>query len=230
MDFKKLFPFLYPKKRKEKQTELKRKAITKLEDLKRQVKPPFNFVVFDTETNGLTKRDGVLSISASKHFFDGEKITDLGEYERFYFPKGKYNKEAIAVNGLTRRVIRKHRGGFRCKYPKHWFKDIRPFREFIGNDCELVVGHNIAFDAKMLSCIMSSRVKFCTMQSNRSFVKALDKNGRIKAPKLIETAKAYNIPIEEDKLHGSSYDVYLTKEIFIRQITESKIFQEEIVF
>jgi DNA polymerase-3 subunit epsilon len=227
VNLKKLFPFLFPKKRKERTVEFKRKTITKLEDLKKQVNAPFNFVVFDTETNGFTKRQGVLSVSALKYFFDGENFTHIGEFERFYLPKGKLNKEAVAVNGLTKRVIKKHRKGH--KYPKYWFQDIRSFREFIGTDTELIVGHNSPFDRSFYSSILNNSKVFCTMQSNRQRVKALDKNGRVKAPKLIETAISYNIPIEEEKLHASDYDTYLTGEIFKKMIV-GEIKEKEIVF
>lgn len=68
------------------------------------LKNKINFI-FDTETNGL-HNCSVLSIS----FIISKEDKILNKQTRYYFPKENYyNKHAIAVNGLKKEIIEKHR-------------------------------------------------------------------------------------------------------------------------
>lgn len=201
-------------KKKKKESKPKNKTLTNIKEL--GVKAPFVFVVFDTETNGLSKKDGVLSVSAEKWFYNGIHFSKLDTFERFYFPKWFLNKEAVAVHGLTRKVLREKRKG--QKWPRNWYKDVLDFYKYF-EGVDLIVGHNSGFDRRFYS-FMNDRKVFCTMYSNMRKVGALNKVGKLKQPKLMETAKFYNIPIEENKLHGSSYDVELTAKIFMKMLEE----------
>lgn len=201
---------------------LHRKTITSIEELKESnIKPPFMFVVFDTETNGFTKRQGVLSVSASKFYYDGETFLNVGNFERFYYPRGRINKEAIAVNGLNRRTIFKLRKF--STYPLFWYKDISSFRNFIGTDTDLIVGHNSTYDRKYY-WFMEAKKVFCTMYSNMKIMGLRTESGKLKNPKLMEAANFYNIPIEDEKLHASSYDTELTAKIFMEMIKRNSVF------
>jgi DNA polymerase III epsilon subunit-like protein len=202
-----------------KNTRVKNKIITSMEKLKAAgVNPPFIFTVFDTETNGLNARDAVLSVSAEKWFFDGISYTQIGVFERFYFPKWFLNKQAVAVNGLTRKELRLRRKG--KDWPKLWYKDIRSFASFIGNDTDVIVGHNVNYDRKYYR-FMDNRKLFCTMFSNIKKVNRRNANNKLIVPKLIGTAEAYGITVEEEKLHYSYYDVHLTVEVFKKMIDET---------
>jgi len=204
-----------------KSNRTKNKIITSMDKLKASgIKPPFVFTVFDTETNGLNARDGVLSVSAEKWFFDGISYTQIGTFERFYFPKWFLNKQAIAVNGLNRKEIRKRRKGY--DWPRLWYKDIGSLASFIGADTDVIVGHNVNFDRKFYR-FMDNRRLFCTMFSNIKKVNRRNENGKLIVPKLIGTAEAYEIKVEEEKLHFSYYDVHLTVEVFKKMVDESFI-------
>jgi DNA polymerase-3 subunit epsilon len=51
------------------------------------------------------------------------------------------------------------------------------------------------------------------MLANKNIIKIPYKNG-YKYPKLLEAANFYNIKFEENNLHGSLYDVYITFKVF----------------
>lgn len=207
---------LFSKKKKAKMPYIRSKTITSIEELKSSgFKAPFVFTVFDTETNGLTRKDGVLSVSAQKWFFDGVSFIHLGDFERFYFPKWFLNKAAVSVNGLTRKVLRQKRKGH--NWPRNWYKDIQSFAQYVGTDTDLIVGHNSSFDRKFYS-FMNTKKVFCTMYANIKTVGSIGKNGRLKVPKLLETARHYGIEIEEEKLHLSYYDVELTTNVFMKMV------------
>ncbi|NME36087.1 MULTISPECIES: 3'-5' exonuclease [Fusobacterium] len=172
-------------------------------------------IIFDTETNGLTKNDSVLSISAIKVFYDIENekfLKDYEEYDRYYFIKDgeEENKEAISVNGLTRNEIEKRREG--CSYPKFFYEDIESFKSF----CEGVnhfIGHNINFDLKYINDYMEIKYTFDTMFSNKYIIK-IPCNYGFKNPRLSETAEFYEIDVNQYSFHSSLDDVKITAKIF----------------
>jgi len=51
------------------------------------------------------------------------------------------------------------------------------------------------------------------MKENKQIVKALNKNGRIKNPKLDETCVYYGIDFDPEAYHSATYDVSKTFEI-----------------
>ena len=51
------------------------------------------------------------------------------------------------------------------------------------------------------------------MKENKQIVKALNKNQKIKNPKLDETCKFYGINFDVDSYHSATYDVSKTFEI-----------------
>jgi DNA polymerase-3 subunit epsilon len=159
-------------------------------------------------------------VSAEKWNFDGFKFTKLGTFERFYWYPTFPNFGAMKVHHLTPLAIMKLRCG--KKWPMFWYKDVLPFIRFIGNDTDLIVGHNSTFDRKFYS-FMNNRKIFCTMWSNVKKVGSLNKNGKLKQPKLIDTARSYGIVIEEEKLHYSAYDVELTAKVFMKMLEEAYV-------
>lgn len=172
-------------------------------------------IIFDTETNGLTKDDSVLSISAIKVFYNIETdkfLKDYEEYDRYYFIKDgeEENKDAISVNGLTKNEIEKRRGN--CCYPKFFYEDIKSFKNF----CEGVnhfIGHNINFDLKYVNDYLNIKYTFDTMVSNKYIMK-IPCNYGYKNPRLSETAKYYEIDVDKYSFHSSLDDVKITAKIF----------------
>jgi DNA polymerase-3 subunit epsilon len=164
-------------------------------------------IVFDLETNGLSREDSVLSCTAIKYAYteDGVNLGELARFDRFYFSVEAENPEAISINGLTREVIAARRAG---KQWPEYFRDDRDFPEFC-RDAELFVAHNIEFDARFVTCVPRDK-RFCTMRGSAG--------GFGKYPKLRELASHYRIPYDSGKLHGSAYDAEITGLIFEKMI------------
>jgi DNA polymerase-3 subunit epsilon len=200
-------------------------------------------IIFDTETNGLDFNSSVLSISAIK--IENNKIID--SFDRYYFPKEGYNQEAISVNGLTEEVIKNNRNN--GSYPLYFKSDMWNFYNFIKDETHFV-GHNIEFDIQFIKPI-NIKHYFCTMKTNIDILKLnkpeykhgagrvkkpfkfnyiksqYPRNFKYKYPKLIETAKFYNIDINESEFHGSLYDTIVTHKIF-EKMAQFELTQESV--
>ena len=182
-----------------------------------------NVIFWDTETNGLKAYHSVLSISAIKFslFIEGEKINGniMERYERFYFrkPGEALGEEAIGVNGLTDEVLRERRKG--VEYPENFCDDIESFRLFC-SDTRHFVGHNIYYDKQYINFWLPN--VFCTMRENTAIIGLRRANGRLKYPSLGETARFYGIETDNDQLHGSMYDSYVTYQVFGKMLGNEK--------
>ena len=166
-------------------------------------------IVFDTETNGLNDCS-VLSISAIKLEVEGEKVKEIGKFERYYFPEPgeKYDKEAIKVNGLTEEVLIKNKNANEPKY----FKGDKEFIDFC-KDTKHYVAHSIAFDKKFLPFEIEN--EFCTKQiGKKTMVVDEQTKNEYRWPRLSHAAKYYNVPMDESKWHGASYDTKICFKIF----------------
>jgi len=183
-----------------------------------------NVIFWDTETNGLKKHHGVLSVSALKCSFavESEKVSSniVDRYERFYFrkPGEAIGEEAVGVNGLTDDVIRKRRND--ADYPENFCNDIEPFRLFCA-DTKHFVGHNIFYDKQYINFWLANI--FCTMRSNTAVIGLKKANGKTKYPSLGETAKFYSVEVEDGKLHGSMYDSYITYQVFLKMLEHERV-------
>lgn len=183
--------------------------IYKVKDLKK-----VNIIFFDTETNGLEKESSVLSIAALKGYIDLESgsFVEKERYQRYYYPKEAFNEEAININGLSEVEIDRLRENKKANYSKYFSEDLCSFYEFI-EGVEHFVAHNIKFDSMFIKKPL--KVKFCTMLTNTSIVKAKRfRNGKYKWPKLEEAAEYFNVGINHENLHDSLYDVKLTVKVF----------------
>ena len=175
-------------------------------------------IIFDTETNGLNDCS-VLSISAIKIDVDLKinSCKEIEKFDRFYFRNEgeEINADAIAINGLSDEEILKRRTDSNAKYSKYFEKD-NGFEKFC-KDTEYFVAHNIDFDSKFLSFELKN--KFCTQKSNINIVKKESgTEGKYKYPSLMETAEFYNIKLDRSQWHGSEYDTYICKEIFMAML------------
>ncbi len=175
-----------------------------------------NIIFFDVETNGKIG-SSVLSISAIKvnYNFDTDKWIKISEYDRFYFRnEGEpIDFGAINVHGLTDEMITEKRQG--VDYPATFKEDMDDFFLYC-QDTSHFVAHNIRFDRSFISFPLKNQ--FDTMMENVDIVKAgINENyGTYKWPKLVECAKFYNVPMEEEQLHESLYDVLITFRIFYK--------------
>ncbi len=168
------------------------------------------------ETNGKIG-SSVLSISAIKVNYDfvKDKWDKVSEYNRFYFRnQGEpIDFGAVNVHGLTDEVITEKRRNM--TYPSTFKEDIDSFYLYC-QDTNHFVAHNIKFDRSFLPFPLKNQ--FDTMLENMDIVKAgINENyGTYKWPKLMECAKFYNVPIDEDQLHESLYDVLITFRVFYK--------------
>ena len=103
-------------------------------------------IFFDTETNGLSSNNSVLSISATKVIvdYDSKSIEIVDTYERFYYPIEEFSNEA----NLDAKTIGRYRKG--VKYSRHFKYDQNDFLDFI-DETKHFVAHNIEFDRKFLN-------------------------------------------------------------------------------
>lgn len=173
-------------------------------------------IIFDTETNGLTIEDSVLSISAIKVFYDLENekfLKDFEEYDRYYYLKDgeEENEGAISVNGLNKEEISKRRGE-NCHYPKCFCDDIKSFEKFC-DGARHFIGHNIKFDLKYIENYIKVENTFDTMYTNKYILKLPSSYG-FKNPRLSETADYYKIDVSQYSFHSSLDDVKVTAKIF----------------
>lgn len=181
-----------------------------------------SILFFDTETNGLTPTNSVLSINALKYSFTVDETIHLDfidSFERFYFSKEPENEIAINCNGLTKEKIEEHRVGF--SYPNYQVDDTA--FEMFCEDVSLFVAHNISFDRRFFK-FMENKPQFCTMRSNTQEVKAPFPSGKsgYKTPTLAEAAKYYDIAFNETEAHSSVYDTNICYQIFIKMISTFK--------
>lgn len=156
----------------------------------------------------------VLSISAKKIEVDTKLISmkDIGNYNRFYFinENEEENEKALQVNGLTKEVLVKKRKD--CTYPKYYKEDKKSFELFCKN-VDLIIAHNYDFDSKFIDFKIKN---YCTMKDKSSLY--LEKNNTTKWIKLKDLAEFFDVPLNENNLHGSEYDVLILSRILFRML------------
>ncbi|MFQ3620834.1 MAG: 3'-5' exonuclease [Spirochaetales bacterium] len=162
-------------------------------------KPETLVLVLDLETNGLSPRYSVLSVTAVKYRCQYTQWEKVGRFHRFYYSRESENPEALRVNGLTKDRIRREREG---KGWPEFFDEDYEFVEFC-QGIDLVVGHNINFDLKFLP-FLKDVARFCTMKSHTTD----------KFPSLSKLAHRYGLSVDSGRLHEGAYDVELTACIF----------------
>ena len=189
-----------------------------------------DIIFFETETNGF-QGSSVLSISAIKVNYDEKtnKFSKKDEFNRFYFRNEgeEVNEGAVKVNGLTDDVIAQERRKSSLIYPETFKEDMTNFYSFCG-DAEHFVAHNIKFDRSFIDFPLKNQ--FDTMLANVNVLKLPGKyEDSYKWPKLSECAEHYKVPVKENELHGSYYDVLIMFRVFYQMTkhpeTKDKVFQ-----
>ncbi len=165
-------------------------------------------IILDFETNTQHEHD-VIEVGAIKVAFEDGEYKVIDTFHRYYYSKYEVNQRALEVHKLTLAKIKKLRGN--GNYAKY-FEEDNDFIEF----CEYsdtLVAHNISFELRYLGDLICFENHFCTMKENKYIVNALNINGNIKPPKLIEVCEYYNIDFDTNKYHSAIYDVTKTLEI-----------------
>lgn len=167
-------------------------------------------LILDFETNSSNEHD-VIEVAAVKiEIVDNEYIVK-DKFHRYYLSRYPVNPFSYEVHKLSPELILEHRNKLDIKYSSYFVED-EDFVEFCQGATTLVA-HNISFELRHLRGLVEFRNHFCTMKENKHIVKALNKNGKIKNPKLDETCLFYGIDFDPNAYHSATYDVSKTFEI-----------------
>ncbi len=167
-------------------------------------------IILDFETNSTNEHD-VIEVAAVKVELLNDKYIIKNKFHRYYLSRYPVNQYSYAVHKLTPELILEHRNKEGEKYSSY-FKEDLDFIEFCKYSTTLVA-HNISFELRHLRGLIEFKEHYCTMKENKHIVKALNKNGKIKNPKLDETCLFYGIDFDPNSYHSATYDVSKTFEI-----------------
>lgn len=167
-------------------------------------------IILDFETNSTNEHD-VIEVAAAKIEVINDEYIVKDMFHRYYLSRFPVNPYSYEVHKITPEMVLEYR---RKKNLNHsvYFKEDLEFVQFC-KGTKILVAHNISFELRHLYKIVTFDQHFCTMKENRNIVKALNKNGNIKNPKLNETCRFYNIDFDENSYHSATYDVSKTYEI-----------------
>ena len=196
-------------------------------------------LVFDTETNGLpeSKFESIFNtnkfpfiMQISYILFDSENLSII-KIGNNYINDVEIKEESFKINKITKEMID---NGKNIKFVLEDF--IKTIKE-----CDILVGHNYAFDKKiiMVECvrnklfyklnyILKQKKYYCTMQNSKHICKipSIYKIGDYKLPKLIELHESlFNEPIVSNNLHNSLVDCIFTLKCYIKIIKDINIFE-----
>lgn len=165
-------------------------------------------IILDFETNTHNAED-VIEVAAVKLDFIDNEYKILEKFHRYYLSRYPVNPYSYEVHRLTPELILQYREN---KSYSSYFSEDLDFREFC-QESDTLIAHNINFELRHLNNKVLFENHFCTMKHNKKIVKALNKNGNIKNPKLDETCIFYEIEFDNEKYHSATYDVSKTYEI-----------------
>ena len=167
-------------------------------------------IILDFETNTTNEHDVIEAAAVKVELIDGEYIVK-DKFHRYYLSRYDVNRYSYEVHKLTPEIIQAHRDKSEEKYVSYFSED-EDFVSFC-KGAKTLVAHNISFELRHLYQLVKFENHFCTMKENKAYVKALNKNGKIKNPKLDETCIHYDIFFDPNAYHSATYDVSKTYEI-----------------
>lgn len=170
----------------------------------------YKTVIFDTETTGTYNNDEILQIS----IYD---ISGTPIYDTYIKPYNKTEwKEAESLNHISPEMVKN----------APYAHEIAPIIRDIFESVDIIAGHNVAFDARMvknnLGIIIPDEKLYDTMKIFKN-----QYPGR-QHYKLIDAVEVYCPEIKnnfEHKAHNASMDTYVTSIIYNKQL--EKIKEEE---
>jgi DNA polymerase III subunit epsilon len=167
-------------------------------------------IILDFETNTLNPYDVIEAAAVRVELIENEYVVK-DKFHRYYLSRYPVNYYSYQVHRLTPELILEHRNKSEIKYASY-FKEDEDFVKFC-EGAKTLVAHNISFELARIEGLVDFRNHICTMKENKYIVNALNKNGKIKNPKLDETCIYYNIDFDEESYHSATYDVSKTYEI-----------------
>lgn len=164
------------------------------------------YLWIDTEATGLfsytmpAHAEGQPRLCSIAMLFVDRDLNITAEHSWLIKPQGWFldpDSEAAKVNGLTHAELVEK--GVPIKHVLPIYAEAIAERRIIG-------GHNIVHDTKLMrgesrragmpDLYLQTKLA-CTMQASRKIVGAVDKNGRLKAPRLEEACAYFGIPLPE---------------------------------
>lgn len=177
-------------------------------------KKTIKYIIFDTETTGLTKKDRIIQIGAM--VLDNHKNITI--YDELCSTDVKINFQAMKVHGITEEMIRNKK---KFQYT-NFYRDVIK----LNSSKNYIIAHNINYDIRMLEKenFTNKMQQIDTLACARHFFPKVDSHKlqslrfSLKLDKKEEDeSKKYNIKIEA---HNAIGDVLMTKLLL------SKIFDE----
>lgn len=170
-------------------------ASTKLRDL--------CFVVFDTETTGLsTKNDDVIQIGAVR-IINGKKVN--GEvFDHYVDPKRPIPPDSTKIHGITDDMV---------NGASHFPEITKKFHKFCKN--AVLIAHNAPFDLAFLKREQSETLQFNHPVLDTVLLSAII-YGQTKSHTLDTLAERLGIHIEEKARHTALGDAIATAETFLK--------------
>lgn len=188
------------------------------------VKRRRGYIVFDTETSGVSpEKSVILSLSWQRGYRDWRGNDFVIERVTYYFDwpedTSMVSEKAIEVNGLTQEELKLR--GISNKE-----EALLDFEEALWNS-KTVVGHNVAFDIKMVNAEFKRlgysldrpdwpEETYDTMKVGTDLCLIPGKYGHYKWPKLKELADFLKIDYQDINFHESDSDVELTKRCYLK--------------
>jgi DNA polymerase-3 subunit epsilon len=169
-----------------------------------------DIIILDFETNSTNQSDVIEAAAVKIEIIDGKYIVK-DKFHRYYLSRYSVNPFSYEVHKLTPELILNYRNKSEEKYASY-FQEDEDFVKFCEGS-KTLVAHNISFELRHIDRLVNFENHFCTMKENKPIVKALNKNGRIKNPKLDETCIHYGIDFDPNAYHSATYDVSKTFEI-----------------
>ncbi len=184
-------------------------------------KTKHTLLFIDTETTGLTSTDQIMQFAAIYGVFDGKKLHEEGRINQYVNITTPINFWAQRVHGLSKSMVATY------KYIDHYIDDfLTPL-----SNAHCVIGHNIAFDLRMLQQECSRIGKaydrttvntYCTMQDARHLVD-LPGRKRLKLSALYEHLFGASFA----HAHDAMADIEATKNCFVELAKRGEIIMRE---
>lgn len=168
---------------------------------------PKKFMFFDTETTGLDPMTGDKIIEIALLTYDADSRTLIDKFVQRFDPERSISPKAQEVHGITYDEL--------VGQPKFAYHAEAIQQRFL--DANLIVAHNLSFDAGFLLCELSAagfklpdRPSIDTMEQGRWACP----DGKF--PKLGELCFALDIPYNPDEAHSAEYDVIVMANCLFR--------------
>ena len=147
-----------------------------------------NKIIFDTETNGLSSMNDIIQIAYYIVDYDNN-IVDTPKSSYIKFRKNNPNSDAYKINGISEELLNKEGEEFEIVITR-FCNDLEK--------CDEVIGHNVAFDIKMINSNIK-KYKISLFNKNNEIIENIFTNKKIVCTQKLYTAFLKPIDLEIKK-------------------------------